>query len=80
MGIAVGLFLAALTNIGLFTLTSTPMNAGSIILSYLERPANERLFLLMPIGYPARNATVPYRGEGGVALRKNLDEIYTLYE
>eukprot|EP00602_Paraphysomonas_sp_CaronLab_P000740 CAMPEP_0185028914 /NCGR_PEP_ID=MMETSP1103-20130426/14997_1 /TAXON_ID=36769 /ORGANISM="Paraphysomonas bandaiensis, Strain Caron Lab Isolate" /LENGTH=262 /DNA_ID=CAMNT_0027563493 /DNA_START=109 /DNA_END=897 /DNA_ORIENTATION=+ len=79
VGIAVGLFISALTNIGLFTLTSTPLNAGSSILQILNRPLNEKLFLLMPVGYPALDATVPYRGERGVPLRKNLSDITTLY-
>lgn len=43
VGIAVGLFLSALTNIGLFTLTSTPLNAGGTICQLLSRPANEKV-------------------------------------
>jgi hypothetical protein len=79
VGIAVGLFLAALTQVGLFSLTSTPLNAGSAILAVLRRPANEKVFLLMPVGYPAQDATVPYRWEGGTPLRKALSDISTVY-
>lgn len=79
VGLAVGLFLSALTNVGLFTLTSTPLNAGSTILDLLHRPANEKLFLLMPVGYPGEKATVPFRSEDGVPLRKQLTEIHSVY-
>lgn len=79
VGIAVGLFLAALTNVGLFSLTSTPLNAGSAICSVLQRPPNERVFLLMPVGYPASDATVPYRWGGGTPLRKAVSDICTIY-
>ena len=81
VGIAVGLFLAALTNVGLFTLTSTPLNAGSTICKILNRPENERVFVLMPVGYPAANATVPYRPpHGKYAVRKDINEICRVYE
>ena len=79
VSIAVGLFLAALTNIGLFSLTSTPLNAGSAICSVLQRPANEKVLFLMPVGYPARDASVPCRCEEGTPLRKPLAEISTSY-
>lgn len=79
VGIAVGLFLAALTNVGLFSLTSTPLNAGSDICAVLDRPLNEKVFLLMPVGYPAHDATVPYRWDGGVPLRKKLSDISSFY-
>jgi len=35
----------------------------------LQRPANERPFLLIPMGYPARDCTVPD------LVRKPLDEV-----
>ena len=81
VGIAVGLFLSALTNIGLFSLTSTPLNAGSAICSILNRPSNERVFVLMPVGFPAARATVPYRIKvGATAMRKDLNDICKVYE
>mmetsp|Transcript_2195 Transcript_2195/g.3459 ORF Transcript_2195/g.3459 Transcript_2195/m.3459 type:complete len:292 (+) Transcript_2195:56-931(+) len=75
VGIAAGLFLAALTNAGLFSLPSTPLNAGDAIRKLLNRPDNERVNLLLPIGYPAPDATVPYRSEDTVPLRKAMSEI-----
>ena len=91
VGIACGLFISALTNVGLFTLTSTPLNAGGAICRLLERPPNERLFLLMPVGFPSTDATVPYRiedafiGDGVgrghcTGLRKHMDDICKIYD
>eukprot|EP00658_Telonema_sp_P-2_P042520 TRINITY_DN30531_c0_g1_i1.p1 TRINITY_DN30531_c0_g1~~TRINITY_DN30531_c0_g1_i1.p1 ORF type:complete len:285 (-),score=63.00 TRINITY_DN30531_c0_g1_i1:267-1121(-) len=73
VGIAVGLFLAALTNAGLVTLTSTPMGAEKAIRKICGRPDREKVYLLMPIGFPAKNATVPFRNQ--TTLRKPLDQI-----
>jgi len=73
VGIAVGLFLAALTNVGLVTLTSTPMGAEKKIRALCGRPDHEKVFLLMPIGFAGSNATVPYRDEQTV--RKPLASI-----
>ena len=44
---------------GLVTLTSTPMNAGPRLRSLLKRPLNEKVLVLLPVGYPAEDATVP---------------------
>ncbi|KAJ3246543.1 hypothetical protein HDU78_006763 [Chytriomyces hyalinus] len=57
--IACGILITALHNAGLVTLTSTPMNAGPAIRALLNRPVNEKVQLLLPVGYPASNATVP---------------------
>ncbi|KAI8617622.1 Nitroreductase-like protein [Chytriomyces sp. MP71] len=57
--IACGILITALHNAGLVTLTSTPMNAGPAIRTLLDRPPNEKVQLLLPVGYPAKNATVP---------------------
>merc|ERR1711972_747030 len=70
-GIAAGLLITALHNVGLATLTSTPMGAEVKIREILGRPDTEKLFLLMPVGYPAKDATVPYRSP----LRKPVDEL-----
>ena len=81
VGIAVGLFLSALTNVGLFSLTSTPLNAGSTICNILNRPSNEKVFVLMPVGYPAADATVPFRHDSGPsAIRKDLKDICKIYD
>jgi iodotyrosine deiodinase len=57
-GIAAGLFIAAIHHVGLATLTHTPSPMG-FLSQLLRRPANEKPFLLMPVGYPAPDATVP---------------------
>ncbi|KAJ3060342.1 hypothetical protein HDU98_003692, partial [Podochytrium sp. JEL0797] len=57
--IACGLLITALHQANLCTLTSTPMNAGPAIRELLGRPKNEKVQLLLPVGYPAKNATVP---------------------
>jgi len=57
-GIAAGFLLAALHMSGLATLTHTPSPMG-FLSEILGRPKNERPFLLIPVGYPASNATVP---------------------
>ncbi len=57
-GIACGLFIAALHYMGLATLTHTP-SPMRFLNGILERPANEKPYILFPIGYPAENAVVP---------------------
>lgn len=57
-GIACGLFIAAVHNMGLATLTHTPSPMG-FLNEILDRPKNERPFMLFPVGYPADDATVP---------------------
>merc|ERR1711951_329017 len=74
-GIAAGMFIAALHNVGLATLTSTPMGAEVKIREMLGRPDTEKLFLLMPVGYPADDATVPYR----LPLRKSQNALLDVY-
>lgn len=68
VGIATGFLLAALHVAGLATLTHTPSPMG-FLARILDRPQNERPFLLIPVGYPASGATVPR------LPRKDLDEI-----
>jgi nitroreductase len=58
VGIAVGFLLAALHRAGLATLTHTP-SPMRFLNDVLDRPAEERPFLLVPVGYPADDATVP---------------------
>ena len=57
-GIAAGFFIAAVHRMGLVTLTHTP-TPMAFLGELLERPANEKAFLVMPVGYPARDARVP---------------------
>ncbi|HER34490.1 MAG TPA: nitroreductase family protein [Halothiobacillaceae bacterium] len=67
IGIATGFLIAALHNAGLATLTHTP-SPMKFLSEILQRPANERAYLLLPVGYPAPDCRVPAIG------RKSLDE------
>ncbi|MGE4619724.1 MAG: nitroreductase family protein [Planctomycetota bacterium] len=58
VGIAAGLFVAALHLAGLATLTHTPSPMG-FLREILQRPGNERPYLLFPVGYPAEDCMVP---------------------
>jgi iodotyrosine deiodinase len=58
VGIAVGVLLASLTHAGLATLTHTP-SPMAFLSRLLGRPAHERPYVLIPVGYPAEGATVP---------------------
>jgi len=58
VGIAVGMLLAAAHHAGLATLTHTP-SPMDFLARVLDRPANERPFLLVPMGLPAVDCRVP---------------------
>ena len=58
VGIACGLFIAALHRAGLATLTHTP-SPMRFLSEILERPPGEQAMILFPIGYPATGAEVP---------------------
>lgn len=58
VGIATGLLLAAAHHAGLATLTHTP-SPMNFLARVLDRPANERPFLLIPMGFPAEGCRVP---------------------
>ena len=68
VGIATGLLIAALHHAGLATLTHTPSPMG-FLGEILGRPENERPFLLLVVGYPAADASVPD------IRRKSLEKI-----
>ncbi|CAN5640553.1 nitroreductase family protein [soil metagenome] len=68
VGIAAGMFITALHQAGLATLTHTP-TPMAFLTKILGRPANERPFILFPIGYPADDVQVPD------LTRKPLDEV-----
>ncbi|MEO8500413.1 MAG: nitroreductase family protein [Vicinamibacteria bacterium] len=70
VGIALGFLIAALHHAGLATLTHTPSPMG-FLSTVLERPANERAYLLLVAGYPAEGVQVPD------ITKKPLDEIAT---
>ncbi|CAH0752239.1 unnamed protein product [Diatraea saccharalis] len=69
VAIAAGILLAAIQYCGLVALTSTPLNCNARLRDLLSRPANERLELLLPVGKPHKDATVPD------ISRKKLEEI-----
>lgn len=71
VGIATGLLIAALHTMGLATLTHTP-SPMEFLNGILGRPEWERPFVLLPVGYPAPDATVPD------LQRKELAEIMVL--
>ena len=68
VGIATGFLINALHHCGLATLTHTP-SPMKFLNQILQRPTEERPFVLLVVGYPAENATVP------AITKKSLDEI-----
>ena len=73
VGIACGMLISAIHNAGLVTLTHTP-SPMNFLSKLLERPANERAFLLLPVGYAKQPVYVPD------IKRKSLDEVAVFYE
>jgi len=57
-GIAAGMFLMACHQVGLAALTHTP-SPMKFLREILGRPVNEKLYLLIPVGYPAADCVVP---------------------
>ncbi|MBD78859.1 MAG: nitroreductase family protein [Crocinitomicaceae bacterium] len=72
VGIAVGMLLAAIQNAGLVALTHTP-SPMNFLAEILERPKNERAYLLIPVGYPVDECMVPD------IERKKIEEICKVY-
>ena len=72
-GIAAGLFIAAIHNMGLTTLTHTPSPMG-FLRDILNRPEHEHAMLVMPVGYPDEGAKVPNLG------RKSLGNISEFFD
>lgn len=70
VGIATGILITALHQAGLVTLTHTP-SPMSFLNRICDRPANEKPFLLLVVGYPANDAEVP------AITKKTLSEIAT---
>ena len=71
VGIASGFLLAALHHAGLATLTHTP-GPMNFLGEILNRAPNEKAFLLIPVGYPAADTTVPE------LIKKPLEEVSTI--
>lgn len=70
VGIATGFLIAALHNAGLVSLTHTPSPMG-FLNAILNVPTDEKPFLLLVVGYPAKDAAVP------VITKKTLSEVVT---
>lgn len=68
VGIAVGILLTTLHLCGLAALTHTP-SPMRFLAEVLTRPPNEKAFAVIPVGYPADDATVPD------LTRKPLDQV-----
>ncbi len=73
VGLATGLLLTAANHAGLCTVTQTPSPMG-FLRELLDRPENERPYMVIPVGYPADGCTVPD------IERKPLDEIAVFIE
>ena len=72
VGIATGMLISAIHHAGLVTLTHTP-SPLNFLTEVLQRPQNEKAFLLLPVGYPAKDAQVP------LLKRKALEEVMMNY-
>ncbi|MEM7214612.1 MAG: nitroreductase family protein [Pseudomonadota bacterium] len=73
VGIATGFLLAAIHHAGLVALTHTP-NPMKFLNGLLERPASEKPVMIVPVGHPTDDATVPAVAK----LKKPIDEILTI--
>ena len=73
IGIACGLMISAIHNAGLVTLTHTP-SPMNFLARILDRPKNERAYILFPIGYAAEKVYVPH------IHRKSLEEVSCFFE
>jgi len=72
-GIAAGMFISAVHNMGLATLPHTPSPMG-FLREILGRPEHEHAMLLLPVGYPAEDARVPN------LERKRLEEVSEFWD
>lgn len=72
-GIAAGMFIHAIHNMGLVTLTHTPSPMG-FLREILDRPNHEHAMLVMPVGYPTDDAKVPD------ISRKELADVAVFFE
>ncbi|PWJ42379.1 nitroreductase family protein [Sediminitomix flava] len=73
VGLASGMLLSAIHNAGLVSLTHTP-SPMNFLQKILDRPKNEKPFLLIPVGYPANGVEVPD------IERKSLESISKFFE
>lgn len=73
VGIACGMLISAIHNAGLVTLTHTP-SPMNFLAKLLNRPTNERAYILFPVGYANDEVYVPK------LKRKSLEEVCKFYE
>lgn len=73
VGLACGFLLAAIHDAGLVALTHTP-SPMNFLTKLLERPENEKPFILIPVGYPVDECFVPD------IERKSLEEVAVWYD
>ncbi len=73
VGIAAGFLIGAIHRLGLATLTHTP-SPMDFLAELLQRPPEEKAFLLLPVGYPAEHAEVP------VLAKKEFGEYAYFYD
>lgn len=73
VGLACGFFLQAVHQAGLVALTHTP-SPMNFLGKILKRPSHEKPYLLIPVGYPAKDTLVPK------LERKGLNEIAVFYD
>ena len=73
VGIACGMLINAIHNAGLATLTHTP-SPMNFLTKILDRPDNERPYLLLPVGYPANEIKVPN------LTRKSFDQVAKIFD
>ena len=75
VNIATGFLLAALHDAGLVTLTHTP-NPMKFLTPVLNRPASEKPTMIIAVGHPAENATVPEVAK----MKKPLEQISSFFD
>lgn len=75
VSIATGFLLLALQEAGLATLTHTP-NPMSFLTQICERPSTDKPYILLVVGYPDKDATIPKHA----LEKKKLSEISTFFE
>ena len=74
VGIATGMLVTALHHCGLSCLIHTP-NPMSFLNEMCQRPVNEKPVMIIPVGYPAADATVP----NAALQKKTIDKILTVF-
>jgi len=72
VGIATGFLINAFHHLGIATLTHTP-NPMKFLNQILQRPSNERPYVLLVVGHPAKTAMVPR----AATVKKSLEQIAT---